>query len=394
MNEKTTAAPKHDSLRDLIGQAISDEIAAGAEQPDWCDSREIDRLADAVMAVLSKRRTTLSPERRTALDDAAKTGATVAEVPGGGLVFINRGEQLEDCADLNCSACGGSGHADDAGGAPAPAGADDAFAAFCDREGFTSDGQFDAALRKAFDAGHAAQPSAHAVPEDAIPEAAQQNGGLVRAALIDLLSAGVEDAAFRGASTFPQQSDYMARSARGRQALAVQAQPVVQPIDKVRANFEHWYTGHARDLKGHPIGSYECALMWAAFLAGESRCYAAPSDWKISPQPWGIDGAQPVADAAPVEEKPFAYFVQPSVFGPFIDCESDQLGAFPAFRAPQPSTAQGDALSKQSAPSAQQERAWFKHWLAGLEGNITVDQVEFGRRVWAERARRATEGGA
>ncbi|MYN42459.1 hypothetical protein GTP55_24260 [Duganella sp. FT109W] len=52
MNDKTEAAPLHDSLRDLIGQAISDEIAAGAEQPDWCDSREIDRLADAVLTVL------------------------------------------------------------------------------------------------------------------------------------------------------------------------------------------------------------------------------------------------------------------------------------------------------------------------------------------------------
>ncbi|MRW84572.1 hypothetical protein GJ698_10795 [Pseudoduganella sp. FT26W] len=51
MNDKTATAPPHDDLRDLIGQAISDEIAAGAEQPDWCDSREIDRLADAVLAV-------------------------------------------------------------------------------------------------------------------------------------------------------------------------------------------------------------------------------------------------------------------------------------------------------------------------------------------------------
>jgi hypothetical protein len=52
VNEKTETAPMHDNLRDLIGQAISDEIAAGAEQPDWCDSREIDRLAGAVIAVL------------------------------------------------------------------------------------------------------------------------------------------------------------------------------------------------------------------------------------------------------------------------------------------------------------------------------------------------------
>lgn len=160
MSDKTVAAPLHDNLRDLIGQAISDEIAAGAEQPDWCDSREIDRLANAVMAVL---------------DEAAKTGATVAEVPGGGLVFINRGEQLEDWADLNCPACGGSGHADDARDARAvPAGADDVFAAFCDREGYPSDGEIDVMLRAAFDEGlrsAASQPPADAAPVDAKPVA-------------------------------------------------------------------------------------------------------------------------------------------------------------------------------------------------------------------------------
>lgn len=57
------------------------------------------------------------------------------------------------------------------------------------------------------------------------------------------------------------------------------------------------------------------------------------------------------------------------------------------------------AMNKQdsmrvAAPTVQQERAWYQTWLAGLDGNITVDQVEFGRRVWAERARRAAEGGA
>jgi hypothetical protein len=44
----------HDSLHDTIGQAINDEIASGAETPDWCDSREIDRLADAVLRVLPR----------------------------------------------------------------------------------------------------------------------------------------------------------------------------------------------------------------------------------------------------------------------------------------------------------------------------------------------------
>lgn len=43
----------HDNLRDRIGQALNDEIESGAESPDWCDSREIDRLADAVMKVIA-----------------------------------------------------------------------------------------------------------------------------------------------------------------------------------------------------------------------------------------------------------------------------------------------------------------------------------------------------
>lgn len=46
------------------------------------------------------------------------------------------------------------------------------------------------------------------------------------------------------------------------------------------------------------------------------------------------------------------------------------------------------------APNANTERAWYKEWLATLTDNVTVDQIEFGRRVWAERARRAAKGGA
>jgi hypothetical protein len=51
-----TTEPLHDSLRYNIGQAISDAMQGGAETPDWCDSREIDRLADAVMLVLPAAR--------------------------------------------------------------------------------------------------------------------------------------------------------------------------------------------------------------------------------------------------------------------------------------------------------------------------------------------------
>ncbi len=42
-------------LRDGIGQAINDAIASGVDNPDWCDSREIDRLADAVIDYLMPR---------------------------------------------------------------------------------------------------------------------------------------------------------------------------------------------------------------------------------------------------------------------------------------------------------------------------------------------------
>lgn len=39
-------------LRDTIGQAISAAIHSGARQADYCDPREINRLADAVIAAL------------------------------------------------------------------------------------------------------------------------------------------------------------------------------------------------------------------------------------------------------------------------------------------------------------------------------------------------------
>lgn len=40
------------------------------------------------------------------------------------------------------------------------------------------------------------------------------------------------------------------------------------------------------------------------------------------------------AISAPVQSQPpFAHFVQPSGFGPFIECESSQVGCFPAYRA-------------------------------------------------------------
>ncbi|MES3022729.1 MAG: DUF551 domain-containing protein [Pseudomonadota bacterium] len=60
----------------------------------------------------------LSDDERQALAKAAETGATFAEMPGGSIMFINRGEDYGDRADLDCPHCGGSGHKDD--GAPSP----------------------------------------------------------------------------------------------------------------------------------------------------------------------------------------------------------------------------------------------------------------------------------
>lgn len=57
----------------------------------------------------------------------------------------------------------------------------------------------------------------------AVPEAAQQNGGLVRAALIDLLSPAIERAANSGAVSFECQGNIATVFARGRQALAQSA---------------------------------------------------------------------------------------------------------------------------------------------------------------------------
>jgi hypothetical protein len=62
----------------------------------------------------------LSDAERGALLEAGKTGATFAEMDGGAIMFINRGEDYGDTGkDLNCPACGGSGHKDDATPAPA-----------------------------------------------------------------------------------------------------------------------------------------------------------------------------------------------------------------------------------------------------------------------------------
>lgn len=55
----------------------------------------------------------LTQEMRDALAKAADAGLSYAEMPGGSIMFINRGEPPEDSTDLDCPHCGGSGHKDD-----------------------------------------------------------------------------------------------------------------------------------------------------------------------------------------------------------------------------------------------------------------------------------------
>lgn len=52
-----------------------------------------------------------------------------------------------------------------------------------------------------------------------------------------------------------------------------------------------------------------------------------------------------VPPPAPVAA-PFAHFIQPGGFGPFIECEASQIGAFPAYRAAAPAVAEGCAWTE------------------------------------------------
>lgn len=81
MNTENDSGRPAADLRDLIGQAISDEIAAGAEQPDWRDSREIDRLADAVLVALRAEQIlppeAAEPELNIIIDDSLPADTAV-----------------------------------------------------------------------------------------------------------------------------------------------------------------------------------------------------------------------------------------------------------------------------------------------------------------------------
>lgn len=80
--------------------------------------RERDARIAQLEARLVRRRALLSPETQQAIAAARAAGQTVAATPGG-LVFMNDGAE-PGSSELDCPACGGSGHVGDvvAGSAP------------------------------------------------------------------------------------------------------------------------------------------------------------------------------------------------------------------------------------------------------------------------------------
>lgn len=72
--------------------------------------------AQAVLAwnLRAPTRTRIPDDALQAILEAARTRATVALLDDGAAMFINYGDQPEDTAHLECPACSGSGHIDDA----------------------------------------------------------------------------------------------------------------------------------------------------------------------------------------------------------------------------------------------------------------------------------------
>ncbi len=72
------------------------------------------------------------------------------------------------------------------------------------------------------------------------------------------------------------------------------------------------------------------------FLSKENQVKASlPAEQGAAPEWQSIPGGLQrlvLPDAAQGEPLPFAWFVQTSGFGPFIECEPFQAGAFPAYR--------------------------------------------------------------
>jgi len=73
--------------------------------------RERDARIAQLEAQLVRRRAPLSPETLQAIAAARAAGQTIAATPGG-LVFLNNGAE-PGSGELDCPACGGSGHAGD-----------------------------------------------------------------------------------------------------------------------------------------------------------------------------------------------------------------------------------------------------------------------------------------
>ncbi len=223
-----------------------------------------------------------------------------------------------------------------------------------------------------------------------------------------------------------------------------QARPVVD------ANFDISTLGHIHlfDLDGMLV-NYLCAAAGARraeYKAAIIEAFQAAMQYV----------PQPIVDAAPVEAKPVAWEYEVEHGGEWLatlrhhaPLDANNIRNVRSLIYAQPSTAHGDALSQQAAkiaesavalralyhntycnpegfqlqvetnaseaavflralvakpaetthpaalvPTAMQERAWFKEWVAGRDGSISVDAVEFGRLAWAERALRAAKGGA
>lgn len=73
--------------------------------------RERDARIAELEAQLERRRAPLSPETQQAIAAARAAGQTIASTPSG-LIFMNDGAEL-GTGELDCPACGGSGHAGD-----------------------------------------------------------------------------------------------------------------------------------------------------------------------------------------------------------------------------------------------------------------------------------------
>jgi hypothetical protein len=88
---------------------IADDGVVSGTHPD---------LQDGQYAVMNRISSRIATERAKARSEGRPPIDLGLSFPAvdypGGMVFINRGEQPEDYADLDCPACGGSGHKGDA----------------------------------------------------------------------------------------------------------------------------------------------------------------------------------------------------------------------------------------------------------------------------------------